>query len=131
MKKSNLSAILLISSFLLMPPEGYGSGGPDQFGYSWIDSDDPDGPQFEYRDISSTGNRIDSRAFYIEDYGDYSEFHVGPLPIGFSFPFYGNEYDEFYIHSDGMIHFDVPEHEDLGTIDEYISEPCCASGQRL
>ena len=102
MKKSNLSAILLISSFFLTPLEGYGSGGgPGQFGYSWIDSDDPGGPLFEYRDISSTGNLVAG----LED-----DNHVGPLRIGFSFPFYENEYVEFYIQSNGLIGFD----------DEYI-----------
>ena len=102
MKKSNLSAILLISSFLLMPPEGYGkSGWSNQNGYSWIDSDEPGGPLFDYRDISSTGNLVAG----LED-----DNHVGPLRIGFSFPFYENEYVEFYIQSNGLIGFD----------DEYI-----------
>ncbi|MFP6768091.1 MAG: choice-of-anchor D domain-containing protein, partial [Planctomycetaceae bacterium] len=82
-------------------PVAAGVGGPDQFGYSWIDSDEPGGPLFDYRDISSTGNLVAG----LED-----DNHVGPLRIGFSFPFYGNEYVEFYIQSNGLIGFD----------DEYI-----------
>ncbi|MCF8364318.1 MAG: T9SS type A sorting domain-containing protein [Bacteroidales bacterium] len=69
---------------------------PDDFGYQWIDSDNPGGPGFDYIDISGTG---------IEITGILNDNSVGPFSMGFSFPFYDNYYDEFYISSNGIITF--------------------------
>jgi len=33
----------------------------------------------------------------------------GPFPIGFTFNFYGNQYTDFYIQSNGMINFIAEE----------------------
>ncbi len=37
---------------------GRSSGGPDSYGYVWIDSDAPGGPSFEWRDITSVGTQV-------------------------------------------------------------------------
>jgi hypothetical protein len=64
--------------------------------YSWIDSNMAGGPIFDWIDISSSGNNVDS----LKD-----DNVAGPFPIGFSFPFYGEMYDKFYISSNGLIGF--------------------------
>jgi len=71
-------------------------GGPDYFGYMWHDSDDPDGPTYQWEDISQSGQLVDN---IVDD------FFVGPFPIGFSFSFYGMPYKSFYIASNGYIGF--------------------------
>ncbi|MFH2053237.1 MAG: S8 family serine peptidase [bacterium] len=74
-----------------------GSGGPDTFGHTWIDSDDPGGPAFMWTDISATGTAV---------FGQYEDDdNYGPQPIGFDFPFYGNSFSEFYVCSNGWLSF--------------------------
>jgi len=72
------------------------SGGPDTYGYTWIDSDEKQGLKFEWIDISSTGTQVTG----LDD-----DNFIGPFPIGFSFHYYGNDYTEFYISSNGYIGF--------------------------
>lgn len=77
-------------------PVIHNAGGPDNFGYFWIDSDDPGGPEYRWIDISSVGAPISGLDSYRS---------VGPLEIGFSFPFYGNQYSTFNITRYGYISF--------------------------
>jgi hypothetical protein len=78
-------------------PQTEGSGGPDLYGYTWIDSDEPGGPTFNWIDISATGTVVT---------GLSDDNYVGPFPIGFAFNFYGTDYTEFYVQSNGTINFD-------------------------
>jgi subtilisin family serine protease len=77
-------------------PVALGVGGPDAYGYNWIDSDEPGGPAFNWIDISETGTAAMTT-------GDDS--NLGPFPIGFTFPFYGTEFTEFRVSSNGFISF--------------------------
>jgi len=78
------------------PPMTLGSGGPDAFGYRWIDSDEPGGPTYSWKDITSSGTLIT---------GLYDDTNVGPMPIGFNFEFYGNTYNSFRFCTNGFISF--------------------------
>jgi hypothetical protein len=73
-----------------------GAGGPDDFGYIWIDSDEEGGPNFRYTDISTTGTPI---------YGLSDDNIVGPYNIGFDFSFYGENKSRFWVNSNGVIGF--------------------------
>ena len=77
-------------------PVTLGAGGPDSTGYTWIDSDEPGGPVFNYIDISGTGTLVT---------GLSDDNYVGPFPIGFSFEFYDSNHTQFYIQSNGTINF--------------------------
>lgn len=76
-------------------PERPTSGGPDEMGYTWINSMDEDGPEFEWIDIAESGN--------MASLGDDSS--DGPFDLGFAFPFYENTHTQCYIGSNGYISF--------------------------
>ena len=71
-------------------------GGPDGFGYAFADSDEPGGPVFAWRDIVQSG-----RTAVIPGDDTISE----PIPLGFSFPFYGQSFDSVRIASNGFLTF--------------------------
>ncbi|NQV14750.1 choice-of-anchor D domain-containing protein, partial [bacterium] len=87
------------------------AGGPDLFGYSWIDSDEAGGPVFNWEDISGTGTNITGNM--------WDDNVSGPYPLGFEFDFYENTYTEFYVSSNGFIRFD------------YNDNSGCCSGQPI
>ncbi|HCV43087.1 MAG TPA: hypothetical protein DGH68_06350, partial [Bacteroidetes bacterium] len=64
-------------------PDGH--GGPDAFGYSWIDSDDPGGPVFNWFDIGTIGTQITT-------WTGTSDDGYATVPLPFSFSFYGTTY---------------------------------------
>jgi hypothetical protein len=71
-------------------------GGPDSYGYTWIDSDEPNGPDWAWTDITETGSEV-------EGLGD--DMMVGPFEMSFNFPFYGQEKNHFWISPNGCIGF--------------------------
>lgn len=75
-------------------PVVLGAGGPDEFGYTWIDSDEIGGPVFDWNDISEVGSQVN-----LSD-DDYEQVN-----ISFDFPFYGNEYNSIFISSNGILTF--------------------------
>lgn len=83
-----------------------GSGGPDLFGYKWKDSNEPNGPQYVWNDITSTGtlatNWVPTGTFDPKDEG-----YAGPFPLGFNFKFYGQEKNQVYVSSNGLILFNT------------------------
>ncbi len=81
---------------------GYNSkdlGGPDDFGYTWIDSEEPGGPEWSWTDISETGLQV-------EGLGD--DEVAGPFEMDFDFPFYGQTKNQFWISPNGVICFNDP-----------------------
>jgi subtilisin family serine protease len=83
-----------------MPPRGAVGmarwGGPDPFGYVFIDSDEPDGPVFDWRDIGATGHDAS-----LPGDGWISD----PIPMGFTFPFYGQDFTRVRIGGNGFLTF--------------------------
>ena len=64
--------------------------------YRWTTSDSSGGPAYEWVDISSNGTTISMS-------GD--DQNTGPHPIGFTFPYYGENYTTFRISTNGFISF--------------------------
>lgn len=76
--------------------EDRGQGGPDAYGYSWIDSNEPDGPTYSWRDISGMG----TQAVFT-----HNDNATDLIPIGFTYNYYGIDYTQFRINPNGWIGF--------------------------
>jgi len=76
-------------------PAAAAEGGPDGFGYRFKDSLEPDGPAYDFDDISGIGNPV--------VLGD--DQVSGPIPLGFDFSFYGRVYTSVYVSSNGFLTF--------------------------
>lgn len=72
------------------------SGGPDAFGYTWKDSNEPGGPSFQWYDITSSGTLVNGL-------GD--DNFIGPIQVGFQFPYYWYSESKVWIGSNGYLEF--------------------------
>jgi uncharacterized membrane protein/predicted GH43/DUF377 family glycosyl hydrolase len=94
----------LVSSFpvpteLVSPPVEpvpRGTGGPDAFGYTWVDSKAP-APQVNYSWIEISGTGTNS--------GLAGDDSFTSAAIGFSFSFYENTYTTAYFSTNGIVTF--------------------------
>lgn len=73
--------------------------GSDGFGHSWRKSTEPDGPTYVWYDIEYPGNLVEWQ-------GDPDDSSIGPMPLGFDFPFYDDIYGEVFIGSNGTLSFE-------------------------
>jgi YVTN family beta-propeller protein len=74
------------------------AGGPDDFGYTFKDSNEPGGPSYAWEDIAATGTLATG-------WNSYNNGFAGPIPIGFNFEFYGVSYNQLYVGSNGYVSF--------------------------
>ncbi|MFQ5869634.1 MAG: hypothetical protein ACE5JC_07005, partial [Candidatus Zixiibacteriota bacterium] len=81
------------------PPLVSGMGGPDNFGYWWIDSDTVGGPEYQWIDITSKPGAVEVTSRLGDDN------NTGPYAIGFDFPYYWYTVDEVIIGSNGYVSF--------------------------
>ena len=75
------------------------TGGPDAYGYTWIDSREPGGPSYNWIDISGIGTQITGL-------GD--DGYVGPFSLGFNFPYYWYTTNKVWLQFNGAIELSTP-----------------------
>ncbi len=97
MKRLSLLSFLLFA-FLFVQA---GSGGPDGFGYTWIDSDEPGGPAFNWVDITAWPDAVQVT-------GMADDNARGPFDLGFDFRYYWVDYSRVKIGSNGWLSFENP-----------------------
>lgn len=104
MKRNFTQSIKLIAltlTVLAAMPSGImaqTSGGPDTYGYIWRDSNDPNGPAFNWKDITTEPNAV-------EIAGLADDNIKGPFTIGFPFHYYWYDVTTFRIGSNGYLGF--------------------------
>jgi len=108
MKKAlriSLLLLLMAGTALAMPnneqytppaPTPLDNGGPDAYGYTWVDNDGGGGPTYNWIDITSIGTRVTGLA---------DDNNVGPFSMGFQYPYYWYMVDHMWIGSNGYISF--------------------------
>ncbi|HET9251457.1 MAG TPA: S8 family serine peptidase [Candidatus Eisenbacteria bacterium] len=89
-----------------------GQGGPDMFGYTWRDSDDPDGPAFDWVDITGVGTLLPLTGDDATSTG---------IPIGFDFPYYGNTFQTVNVCTNGWLSF-------TATSTQFTNQPLPTTG---
>jgi len=77
-------------------PIALDSGGPDDYGYSWEDNDNGGSPEYNWIDITSIGTELEGLA---------DDNSIGPIFMGFDFPYYWYEVDRMWIGSNGYVSF--------------------------
>lgn len=95
MKKILLVAVCLVSTIGLYAQT---SGGPDLYGNVWRDSNDPNGPTFNWIDISTNPNAVQVTGLQDDNVS-------GPIFLPAPFNYYWYTVDRFYIGSNGYIAF--------------------------
>ncbi|HRC32696.1 MAG TPA: T9SS type A sorting domain-containing protein [Bacteroidia bacterium] len=92
--------LLILSLFCLalFSLKAQTNGGPDAYGYTWRDSNDPNGQPYNWIDITNLPF-VNSVKLLADDNV------VGPFPMGFNFHYYWYDVDEFRIGSNGYISF--------------------------
>ena len=90
--------LLVGGSFLLQPLFAQTSGGPDQFGYTWKNSDDPEGPTFEWIDITTMPGVTE-----VTGLGDDNS--VPMVEMGIDFQYYWLQFDRVRMGSNGWVSF--------------------------
>lgn len=68
----------------------------DSYGYTWKTSSAPDGPQFEWVNITQVGDQV---------IGLGDDNTVGPIDMGMDFGFYWGSYRELWVGDNGYISF--------------------------
>ncbi|MCB0769448.1 MAG: hypothetical protein KDC00_03485, partial [Flavobacteriales bacterium] len=95
------------------------SGGPDAYGYTWKDSNEPDGPVYDWVDITQTGQLV---------IGLGDDNVVGPITMITDHPFYWYGRKNVWIGSNGYIAFNdgniaspFPIIPTAGGVNDYIA----------
>jgi hypothetical protein len=95
MKKTLLLLTLLMAFTINVKAQT--SGGPDSYGYVWRDSNDPNGPVYNWIDIQPGSAELIS--------GLSDDNSVGPFFLPAPFPYYWYTVDRFWVGSNGYISF--------------------------
>jgi hypothetical protein len=84
------------------PPMLLNHGGPDGGGYYFIDSDDDanNAPNYEWIDISAVGTEINPWPN-----GTVDDGWTNPIPMGMTFNFYGVDYANIVVSTNGWVSF--------------------------
>lgn len=91
------ATLLLFLACLFPYTPAHAGGGPDTFGYVWLDNNDVGGPSVTWIDTTSSWTRVN---------GLQDDNSVGPFNIGWNFHYYWTSYNTLKVGSNGWLSFD-------------------------
>lgn len=97
-KKFKHVALFALGSLLTVNVQAQTSGGPDTYGYTWRDSNDPNGPAVNWTDITTAPGAVQVTGLADDNIR-------GPFPVGFSFHYYWYDVTTFRVGSNGYVGF--------------------------
>jgi len=105
--RGRILAALVLVAMMVLPGSAFAlQGGPDRYGYRYIDSNSPGGPAFEFEEIASAKGGTGTN--YAKEFSFNPDVGIGrPIPIGFKFKFYGQEYEYLYPAANGYLLFSL------------------------
>ena len=87
-----LAAMLVVGVTAAARPATAATGGPDAYGYTWVDSDEPGGPVYDAAFQPPAGGLgLCEQEWYT-------------VNLGFTFPFYGSDYTRVAISANGVLY---------------------------
>lgn len=92
----NLFTLLGLMVFCVAAAVAQTSGGPDTYGYTWRDSNDPNGPTFNWINIQDIGVQVT---------GLTDDNATAPIPMGMDFHYYWYDVSDIVIGSNGWLSF--------------------------
>ena len=117
-----ITPVAAAAVLVLAVPAIAATGGPDTFGYMWIDSLEPAGPVYVGHDISTSGT-------FTHNGDDTSS---GPVTLGVPVDFYGTLYTQLVIASNGYLSTDPSDTGgDLSNDCPLPASPSSGGGGRL
>ena len=93
---AHMTRTLTLFTFLLPLLTRAAFGGPDAYGYTWKDNNEPDGPIFNWIDITGVGTQVTGLA---------DDNVVGPFVMSTNMPYYWYTVKDVWIGSNGYIAF--------------------------
>lgn len=91
--------LLALTVLLAITNQAFAAGGgPDAYGYTWRDSNESNGPVYNWIDIENIPGSVDIKLLSDDNFR-------GPQPIGFPFHYYWYDVNTFYAGSNGYISF--------------------------
>ena len=98
-------APLIWQASILIPADwpsaaGRDHGGPDAEGYSWIDSEEEEGPAAGWVDVWDQSQTL--------TFTDGNDGVAGPLDLDFDLPYYGEPRNQLWISANGFLTFEAP-----------------------
>lgn len=100
--KKKLQLIFAALTFAMAGTALATTGGPDTYGYTFKDSNEPNGPSYNWIEIATPEGGTGTHRTVVA----CDDCHEDSIALGFNFPFYGTNFNHITISSNGTIYFE-------------------------